>query len=221
MTKPSFVLVHGGNMSTETWNRFTIGDPVNTPDGKMGGRIWDPLVPELRPHAKSVFSPTLGDEHAHDLTDHVNQICSLVVDNDLHDVVFAAHSYGGLVITGVAARHAGRVRGMVYVDAALPDPGQSLFDIIESGGSDPLSFPGLEAAPPYIEKLWFDPSQLTSIPKCYVRCTESEFAPVTSVAKPKIACDYARGSWTYLELPSWHVPMANMPLRVSEILLSM
>jgi hypothetical protein len=31
-----FVLVHGGNMDTVTWNRLTRGDPVHTDDGKMG-----------------------------------------------------------------------------------------------------------------------------------------------------------------------------------------
>ena len=218
-SKPNFVLVHGGNMSTETWNRFTLGDPVSTPDGKMGGRIWEPLRPALRSDAEGIFAPTLGDEHVNDLTDHVNQIVSLVLDNDLYDVVLAGHSYGGMVITGTAARLADRVRGMVYVDAALPDPGQSLFDIIECGGRDPPSFPGLEAAPPYVEKLSFDRSRWGPIPKTYVLCTESEFLPVTRVAQAKVSDGGASESWSYLELPSWHVPMANMPGEVANILL--
>ena len=217
--KPSFVLVHGGNMSTETWNRFTIGERVSTPDGKMGGRIWEPVLAELRPNAQSIFTPTLGDEHVSDLTDHVNQIASLVLDNDLHDVVLAGHSYGGMVITATAAQVADRVRGMVYVDAALPDPGQSLFDIIESGGREPLSFPGLEPAPPYVEKLWFDRSRWRPIPKTYVRCTKSDFLPVTKVAEAKIANAGVSENWSYLELPSWHVPMADMPAEVAKILL--
>ena len=37
-----YILVHGGNMTTETWNRLNRGTPVNTPDGTMGGRIWEP-----------------------------------------------------------------------------------------------------------------------------------------------------------------------------------
>ena len=62
-----------------------------------------------------------------------------------------------MVITGVAAKMPGRIGRLVYVDAALPDPGQSLFDIIVSGGSDPMSFAGLEPAAPYVEKLQFKP----------------------------------------------------------------
>lgn len=49
-----------------------------------------------------------------------------------------------------------RISSLVYLDAALPDPGQSLVDIIVSGGSDPMSFAGLEPAAPYVEKLQFD-----------------------------------------------------------------
>ncbi|HOP67907.1 MAG TPA: hypothetical protein PLG61_09365 [Methanoregulaceae archaeon] len=37
----TFVLVHGGNISTGTWNRFTVGDEIHTHDGMMGGRCWD------------------------------------------------------------------------------------------------------------------------------------------------------------------------------------
>lgn len=217
--RPSFVLVHGGNMSTETWNRFTTAEPVSTPDGTMGGLIWEPLLADLRPQAETILAPTLGDERANDLTDHVNQIMALVLENDLHDVVLAGHSYGGMVITGVAAQAADRIRGMVYVDAALPDPGQSLFDLIASGGRDPLSFPGLEAAPPYVERLSFDRSRWEPIPKTYVLCTKSDFVTVTNVAKTKISHRPATENWSYLELPSWHVPMADMPDAVAEILL--
>lgn len=40
------------------------------------------------------------------------------------------HSYGGYVITGVADKLSGRIRNLVYLDSALPDPGQSLIEIL-------------------------------------------------------------------------------------------
>jgi len=43
----TYVLVHGGNISTETWNKRTIGDPVYTEDGTMGGKYWDGTVAAL------------------------------------------------------------------------------------------------------------------------------------------------------------------------------
>jgi pimeloyl-ACP methyl ester carboxylesterase len=217
---PAYVLVHGGNMSAETWNRFTIGEAVQTSDGRMGGRIWDPIVAALSDSGAQVFNPTLTDEHRADLTDHIDEVCSIMAAGDVHDVVLVGHSYGGMVITGAAARHPELVTGLVYVDAALPDPGQSLFDIIREGGVDPLSIDGLEAAPPYVERLDFDRTALTSIRKSYLLCTKSEFAFVTQVAEAKIVAGEAGGNWRLTRLPTWHVPMADMPQCVSRMLLT-
>ena len=48
---------------------------------------------------------------------------------DLRDVILVGHSYGGMVITGVADRAADRVGRLVYLDAANPANGQSLVDV--------------------------------------------------------------------------------------------
>ncbi|WAC05892.1 MAG: alpha/beta hydrolase [Methanoregula sp.] len=213
----TYVLVHGGNMTTDTWNKLTRGKPVHTPDGTMGGMIWDPVVPSLTAHNHRVFAPTLLDEHSSSLTGHIVQVCELITGNDLRDIIPVGHSYGGMVITGVAAKMPDRIRRLVYVDAAFPDPGQSLFDLIVSGGCDPLSFAGLEPAPPYVEKLQFDAAKIKPLKKTYILCTKSEFKGVTRIAKEKIDAD-TKG-WTYLELPSSHVPMADMPAEVVKILL--
>jgi pimeloyl-ACP methyl ester carboxylesterase len=212
-----FILVHGGNMSTETWNRLTVGKPVHTKDGTMGGMIWDPVRPVLEAQGHRVFAPTLVDEHTSTLTNHIGQINEIISGNDLHDVVLVAHSYGGMIITGVASGMADRIRHMVYIDAALPDPGQSLFDLFVSTGSDPLSFSGLEAAPPYVEKLQYNARAIQPLQKTYIRCTKSDFTHITDLARKKIAA--AGTGWTYLELPSSHVPMAEMPDRIAQFLL--
>lgn len=214
---PTFVFVHGGNISTETWNRLTVGKPVHTEEGRMGGKCWDGSVTILKTHGYRSFAPTLSDEHTSSLSDHIGQICRIIGENGLQDVILVGHSYGGMVITGAAARMPDRIRHMVYLDAALPDPGESLFDIIASAGIDPLSVPGLEPVTPYVEKLQFDPSKIRSIPKTYIRCTKSDFAPVTSVARRKI--EGAEVGWTYLELPASHVPMADMPDELNRVLL--
>jgi pimeloyl-ACP methyl ester carboxylesterase len=212
-----YVLIHGGNMSTDTWNKLSSGAPVHTADGRMGGLIWSSVTPALQAQGHRTFSPTLKDEHKSDLTGHIQQVRELVMGNDLKDIILVGHSYGGMVITGTAAKMADRIVHMVYIDAALPDPGRSLFDIIRSGGRDPLSFPGLEADAPYVEQLQFDPEKLVSLPKIYVRCTKSDFRIVTDAAKKKI--DAEKDGWEYLELPSSHVPMAEMPERLIPLLL--
>ncbi len=168
----TYILVQGGNMSTETWNNLTIGDPVYTKDGHMGGKYWDGTVFALTAHNHRVFAPTLKDEYSSSLTDHIEQICALMVENDLRDVILVGHSYGGMVITGVAAKMPDRIRRLVYLDAALPDPGQSLFDIIVFSGCDPMSFAGLEPAAPYVEKLQFDAQKIKPLPKTYILCTK-------------------------------------------------
>ncbi len=213
----TYVLVHGGNMSTETWNKLTVGKQVYTQDGKMGGAIWDGTASALTAHNHRVFAPTLKDEYGSTLTEHVEQICALITENDLKEVILVAHSYGGMVITGVAATMPDRISHLVYVDAALPDPGQSLFAIITSSGSDPTSFVGLEPAAPYVEKLQFDPKRVKPIPKTYIMCTESEFSPVHPIVKKKI--EAAGTEWDYVEWPTSHVPMASMPKQFNHLLL--
>jgi pimeloyl-ACP methyl ester carboxylesterase len=212
----TYVLVHGGNMSTETWNKLAKSN-VYVSGGKMGGKVWDSIISALKAHNHRVFAPTLQDEHSSNLTEHIEQICTLITENDLKDVVLVGHSYGGMVITGVAARMPDRISRLVYVDAALPDPGQSLFDIIASGGNDPMSFAGLEPVAPYVEKLQFDEQEIKLLPKTFILCTESEYASVTNVVRQKIAAH--RKEWIYFELPSSHVPMASVPEQLSQLLL--
>ncbi len=61
---------------------------------------------------------------------HIDQITRLVEANDLRDVVLVGHSYGGMVVAGVASRVPRRVAGIVYVDAFVAEPGQSAFDVL-------------------------------------------------------------------------------------------
>ncbi len=212
-----YVLVHGGNMTTAAWNRLTIAGPIQTPDGTMGGRIWDLVIPYLAAKGHRTFAPTLADENTTTLSGHIGEIIRVIRDNDLHDIVLAGHSYGGMIITGIAAQVPDRIRHMVYIDAAVPDPGESLFDLIIASGCDPAAFAGLEPAPPYREKLRFDPQAVRLLKKTYVRCTKSDFSAVTNLARQKIEVN--NSTWEYTELPSSHVPMAEMPDRVAALLL--
>jgi len=214
----TYVLVHGGNMSADTWNRLT--GRADYPAGELlGARCWDGTAAMLGEHGHTVFAPALLDEHDHTLSDHIGQVCTLMEEEDVSDVILTGHSYGGMVITGVADRMPGRIRRLVYIDAALPDPGQSLFDLFTEGGVDPRSFPGLEPAAAYVEKLRYDPRTLRGMQKTYLLCTESDFIAVTRTARRKIAAH--KEGWTYLELPTSHVPMATMPGRFCRMMLGL
>lgn len=101
------------------------------------GWAWKKVRPLLRAAGHEVFTPTytgLG-ERAHlahplvDLETHIADVLAVVEYEDLRDFVLVGHSYGGMVATGVADRVADRVRHLVYLDAFVPAPGQSLDDL--------------------------------------------------------------------------------------------
>jgi pimeloyl-ACP methyl ester carboxylesterase len=64
-----------------------------------------------------------------DLDMHIRDITSVLYYEDLHDVILVGHSYGGMVITGVADRATDRVGRLVYLDAATPTNNRSLVDV--------------------------------------------------------------------------------------------
>ncbi len=39
----AYVLVHGGNMTTDSWNELAKSN-VYPPGGRLGGKIWDPII---------------------------------------------------------------------------------------------------------------------------------------------------------------------------------
>ena len=84
-----------------------------------------------------VYTPTytgLGERshllsHDIDLNTHIEDVVMVLRYEDLSDVVLVGHSYGGMVITGVAERSADRLAHLVYLDAFVPQDGQSLADM--------------------------------------------------------------------------------------------
>jgi pimeloyl-ACP methyl ester carboxylesterase len=112
--KYTFVIVHGA------W---------------AGGWEWKRLGEALQADGHTVYRPTLtgqGDRvhlasPAVDLSLHIQDIVNTIEWEDLHDVVLVWHSYGGMVITGVADRIPGRLKHVIYVDAFLPEDGESAY----------------------------------------------------------------------------------------------
>ena len=63
---------------------------------------------------------------ANDLETHIQDVLGVIKYEDLRDVVLIGHSYGGMVVTGVADQARDRVAGLVYLDAFVPANGQAL-----------------------------------------------------------------------------------------------
>jgi pimeloyl-ACP methyl ester carboxylesterase len=98
---------------------------------------WKKMRPLLRAAGHEIWTPTytgLG-ERAHlaspavDLDTHIKDVVGVLEMEDLSNVVLIGHSYGGMVATGVADRARDRIAQVIYLDAFVPQDGQSLFDL--------------------------------------------------------------------------------------------
>ena len=119
-----FVLVHGA------WH---------------GGWCWRRVADLLTARGHQVFAPTLTGvgERSHlidrpiDLDTHVQDVLNLLKWEGLTDVVLVGHSYGGMVISGVADQApAGVIGSIVYLDAFVPENGMSLLDYTTGEGRE-------------------------------------------------------------------------------------
>jgi len=110
--KHNFVLVHGA------WH---------------GGWCWRRVAQVLQLDHHKAFAVTLTGlgERAHllspaiNLDTHINDVINLIEAEELHEVTLAVHSYAGMIGTAVADRMGGRLKHLVYVDAVVPQPGES------------------------------------------------------------------------------------------------
>jgi pimeloyl-ACP methyl ester carboxylesterase len=122
----TFVLVHG------SW---------------AGSVVWRQLAPRLRKAGHEVYAPTLTGIGARkhllnreiDLDTHIQDVIGVIDDADLSDIVLVGNSYGGMVISGVADRVPEKVASLVYLDAFVPENGQSLFSLLPLTGVLPTA----------------------------------------------------------------------------------
>ncbi len=99
-----------------------------------GGWQFAKVQPLLEAEGHSVLRPTMTGlgERVHlaaadvGLSTHIEDIVNVLEFEDLHQIVLVGHSYGGMVITGVAERVPERIRTLVYLDAILPEEGESV-----------------------------------------------------------------------------------------------
>ncbi len=112
-----------------------------------GGWAWRRVRPFLVAAGHDVHAPTLAADAA-GLHAWVDQITFLLDVEDLADVVLVGHSQAGIVVHEVARVASDRLRGIVYLDAAVPDPGERAVDIAATPPDDALLPPRDTAIPP-------------------------------------------------------------------------
>ncbi|MEE1800004.1 alpha/beta fold hydrolase [Streptomyces sp. NPDC101062] len=101
------------------------------------GEVWERVVPLLEAAGHRVFAPSLtgyGDtahlaSSATGLDTHVDDIVGLITEEDLTEVILVGHSYAGLVISSVANQVPDRIARLVYLDAMVPEDGESAADV--------------------------------------------------------------------------------------------
>lgn len=231
----TYVLVHGGG---------------------HGGWCYQRVARLLRAEGHEVYTPTLTGlgERSHllsssiDLDTHITDVVNTLEYENLHDAILVGHSYGGMVITGVADRASKRVGHRVYLDAATPQDGESLLDLaapllnaarqharIENGvelvldpGTDPLGFYGV-TDPAQIE--WMK-TRLTPHPwksfeqklrlhneEALARIPQSHIVCTSTLSGRNVQALKAQAEGRFWDIDTGHDLMITEPQRVAGLLM--
>lgn len=216
------------------------------------GWAWKKMRPLLQAAGHAVFTPTytgVGERAHHvspgvDLEMHIKDVLAVIEFEDLGDFVLVGHSYGGMVATGVADRVPERVRQLIYLDAFVPENGQSLLDLrgpvphqpaaAGASASDWLVAPN--PTPPdtgEADLAWVTPRrrpqplqtfaqrlQLRSppakFPRSYIYCTKKRPDDVFLQFAKRFKSDPA---WRYFEIDASHSPNVTAPEALARLLL--
>ena len=174
------------------------------------------------------------------LTDHIDDVCDQIAAAGFGRFVLAGHSYGGMVITGVATRLGARIGAIAYIDAFLPGDGESLWDV--TGGFEHAWYidaqkhtPGLvrplmaaDDFTPVPEVVGYHPlltlleavrytGEEAKIPRrAYIFATGYEQTPF-----PRFARQAQAEGWDYHETDCDHFVMQNRPEKTAQVLLGL
>jgi pimeloyl-ACP methyl ester carboxylesterase len=121
----TFVLVHGA------WH---------------GGWCWRRVADRLRAGEHTVYTPTLTGlgERSHliapsvNLTTHIEDVVNMMKWEGLDNIVLCGHSYGGMVIAGVAEKAVDKIRSIVFLDAFLPRNADATIDLVPPAGQQAM-----------------------------------------------------------------------------------
>jgi pimeloyl-ACP methyl ester carboxylesterase len=209
-----------------------------------GAWCWKKVLPALWHGGHRAFAVTLTGvgERAHQLSasirlqTHVDDVAAVVEVEELTHAVLVGHSYGGLVITGVADRLSERIAGLVYVDAVVPRSGESWSSthdeqtqrarrqaIEREGGVPPpdpalLGLTGADAewvkrrhtlqpGGVYDDPLPFDEARIARLPRSFIDCTQPALATI-AVMRQRVRQE---PGWRVTEIPTGHDPMISAP----------
>lgn len=123
--KPEIVLVHGA------WGGAWAFREVDRLLSADGFHVYRPQLTG-QGDLYHLSSPDIN------LSTHIQDVVNVLEWENLHDVTLVGHSYGGMVISGVANRVPQRIGRLIYVDALVPEDGEAVDDIRGLSKAEPL-----------------------------------------------------------------------------------
>jgi pimeloyl-ACP methyl ester carboxylesterase len=230
---------------------LSIGQPKNESHvtyiivhGAWGG-CWDWRIVDslLTSHGHHVVCPQLTGlgERVHlastniGLATHINDVVNTILWENMKDIILIGHSYGGMVITGVADKIPERIRKMIYLDAFLPESGESVKNLTGSGSvpnlmnnvrggfiipawvKDTNAIPRDVPQPlcTFTDTLRLVNPLLRQLPAVYILTYEPDKLPDDF---QKFADRAAARKWPVFQLRADHVPQRSDPIPLVELL---
>jgi len=224
----NFVLVHGA------WH---------------GGWCYRRVADLLRAQGHHVETPTLSGlgERSHlagfpiNCSTHIKDVVNVIRWERLDNVILCGHSYGGLVIGGVADAIPEAISALVYLDCPLPENGKSAFDLVPQMQASALASTadyggflvkppaakafGVNAADQAMVDALLTPHPLASLCEplrltgAYMKIARKIYVEATNGHYPAPARIREDQDWKVTEVPSGHDIMIDAPAALTEILL--
>jgi pimeloyl-ACP methyl ester carboxylesterase len=212
--------------------------------GAWGG-AWQfsKVDPLLREKGFDVRRPTLTGlgERAHlgskdiGLETHIQDVVNVILFERLENIILVGHSYGGMVITGVADRLPDRIRKLVYLDAMVPNDGESAAQVmgstewidkmtkdgmivpawVQPGKPHPFDVP--HPAKTFTDALTLKNPAREKIPAVYILTVDPGKKPEEDGFWKSAERARARG-WTVTIMEADHNPQWRKPVETAELL---
>ena len=209
--KPVYVIVHGAWGGSWAFRKV---DSLMTDQGAIVYR------PSLTGQGERVHLASANIN----LSTHIQDVVNTILFEEIQDIILVGHSYGGMVIAGVADQLPDRIRKLIYLDAIVPADGESVMNIMDPQGEGLKKMvQGDYLVPPWVQpgqkppkdvphplKTFTEPISLKNekaktIPATYIltvdpgrKASEDGFAKPAARAKER--------GWTVLELSADHNP---------------
>ena len=170
---------------------------------------WNSVIPELQQRGFTVYAPPNPLRGLPQDSAYVHQFLTQNAALQGQPVVLVGHSYGGAVITNAAVGAPG-VRALVYVDAFIPDEGDTIGGLasaepgscLDNEAFNPVPYPG---APAGDVDLYIKPEL---VPGCFATgLPASQAAVIAATLRPLTASAFTEpsGPPAWKTVPSWAV----------------